>query len=155
MAQINWDEYFFKICDAVASKSKDPSTKVGSVIVGLSNEIRSTGYNGFPRGVNDSVERLNDRPTKYQFIVHAELNAILGAARNGVSLVGCSLYTHWYPCHECAKAIVQSGISQVIVDGEFMKRRGNQNWEDSFKISEKIFQEAGIDVIISEEEIEE
>ena len=144
---MNWTNYFFTICDAVASKSKDPSTQVGSIIVGPANEIRTTGYNGFPRGIFDHPSRLNDRKIKYPFTVHAELNAILTAARNGVSLEHCVLYSHWYPCHECAKAIIQSGIQKVIISDVFMKSRGTTGWEDSFEMAKIMLDEAAIQVI--------
>lgn len=147
-----WVKYFLGICDAVSVKSKDPSTKVGAVIVGPSREIRTTGYNGFPRCVEDTHARLNDRPTKYQLTVHAEMNAILAAAKNGVSLEECVLYTHWHPCHECAKAIIQCGIRKVFVSGSFMKKRGVTGWEDSFKVAKEMFDEAGVNLMIFDEE---
>lgn len=147
---MKWNDYFFNICKVVASKSKDPSTKVGAVIVGPANEIRATGYNGFPRGTNDSEERLDNREVKYKWIVHAEMNAILAAARTGISLEGCTLFCYWYPCHECAKAIIQTGITRVIVSGEFMKNRGITGWEESFELAKQMFKEAGIQAFIWE-----
>jgi len=145
---LNWITYFFSICDTVAKKSKDPSTKVGSIIVGPIHEIRSTGYNGFPRGVHDTESRLKDREMKYRLTIHAELNAILSAARNGVSLEDCILYTQWYPCHECAKAIIQAGIKHVIISGSFLDVRGTSGWEESFKTAKEMFNEAKVGVKI-------
>lgn len=144
MVTMSWAEYFFKVCSSIALKSKDPSTKIGSVIVGPAHEIRATGYNGFPRGVFDYEERYNDREKKYSLIVHSELNAILAAARNGVSLDGCTLYCQWIPCHECAKAIIQVGIIRVIVSREFIENRGLTGWEESFELTKNLFKEAGV-----------
>jgi dCMP deaminase len=98
------------VAEEVAKWSKDPSTKVGAVIFDSSGRILSTGYNGFPRGVYDHEERYLDRETKYKFVVHAELNAILNATQ---PLTGDYLYVTLSPCSECAKAIIQSGIVSV------------------------------------------
>ena len=110
-AVTNWHRRFIDLAMHVAQWSKDPSTKVGAVIVDERYKVISLGYNGFPRWVDDLEERYNDRPTKYQFVVHAELNAILNAT---VPLDGMTLYTTLSPCHECAKAIIQSGIIEVV-----------------------------------------
>lgn len=116
----DWHEYFLDLCLAVATRSKDPNTNVGSVIVGPANEIRSTGYNSLPRKLDDSIAERWQRPEKYLWIIHAELNAILNAARCGGVTEGCRLYTTIIPCPECSKAIVQAGISEVVVDGRAM-----------------------------------
>lgn len=109
---MNWDHYFLRIADVAASKSKDPSTKVGAVIVRPDRTIVSVGYNGFPRGVADTPERLNDRPTKYSLIVHGEMNAILSARE---SLEGCTLYTvPFMPCDRCFVHVIQTGIKRVV-----------------------------------------
>lgn len=134
---------FIGIAKAVAAMSKDKSTKVGALILGPALEIRAQGWNGFPRGVVDSDVRLNDRPTKYRYVVHAEANAIANAARSGVSTDGCSLLvTALHPCNECAKLIIQAGIRTVYaplpdVDGR---------WADSFEIAAQMFNEAGVSV---------
>ena len=113
---INWDEYFMGVALLAAERSKDPSTQVGACIVDESNRILSTGYNGFPHGCSDDEfpwnrdESLGE--TKYQFVVHAELNAILNARGN--SLSGSKVYVALFPCNECAKAIIQAGIKEVI-----------------------------------------
>ncbi|NLY81883.1 MAG: dCMP deaminase family protein [Clostridiales bacterium] len=111
---ISWDEYFMGVALLAAQRSKDPSTQVGACIVDSSNVILSTGYNGFPKGCSDDDfpwEREGSE-TKYPFVVHAELNAILNA--NGKSLKDSSLYVALFPCNECAKAIIQAGIKEVI-----------------------------------------
>ena len=113
---INWDEYFMGVALLAAQRSKDPSTQVGACIVDESNRILSTGYNGFPKGCSDDVFPWNRDAsvgeTKYPFVVHAELNAILN--NRGKSLAGSKIYVALFPCHECAKAIIQAGISEVI-----------------------------------------
>lgn len=114
---ISWDEYFMGISLLSSMRSKDPSTQVGACIVSDDNKILSVGYNGFPRGCSDddfpwerSAEAQND--TKYPFVCHAELNAILNSG--GQSLVGARIFVALFPCNECAKAIIQSGIKEVI-----------------------------------------
>ena len=113
---LKWDEYFMGLAHLSAMRSKDPNTKVGACIVDNQNRVVSIGYNGFPRGCDDKIypwgregDYLN---TKYPFVVHAELNAILNAT--GKNLVGSSIYVALFPCNECAKAIIQSGIKEVI-----------------------------------------
>ncbi len=111
---INWDEYFMGVSLLAAKRSKDPNTQVGACIVDENNIILSTGYNGFPFGCSDDDypwEREGEN-TKYKYVVHAELNAILNA--NGKSLKGARIYVDLFPCNECAKAIIQSGISEVV-----------------------------------------
>lgn len=113
---ISWDEYFMGVALLAAERSKDPNTQVGACIVDAQNRILATGYNGFPQGCSDDDfpwnrdEALGE--TKYQFVVHAELNAILNA--RGKSLAGAVLYVGLFPCNECAKAIIQAGISEVV-----------------------------------------
>ena len=106
-------EYFIKLADVVAEKSKDRSTKVGVVVVGPDREIRSTGYNGFPRGINDDIDERHERPAKYDWTEHAERNAVYNAARMGQSLKDCTMYFNWEPCPcvDCARAIIQAGIT--------------------------------------------
>jgi len=117
-----WDKYFFDIVDVVRTKSKDPDTQVGCVIVGPAHEIRTTGYNGFPRGVDDTGGRWQ-RPTKYFWVEHAERNAVYNAARCGVSLEGCTAYIQIAPCVDCARALIQSGVHVVKVPFENVKSR--------------------------------
>ena len=111
---ISWDEYFMGVALLAAKRSKDPNTQVGACIVDENNVIISTGYNGFPIGCSDD-EFPWDREgelTKYPFVVHAELNAILNAS--GKTLRGSRVYVALFPCNECAKAIIQAGIKEVI-----------------------------------------
>jgi dCMP deaminase len=108
-----WDSRFLALARHVAEWSIDPTTKVGCVIVGPSNEVRALGYNGFPRNVDDAPGRL-ERPVKYTWIEHAERNAIYAAARVGVPIEGCRVYLSWFPCIDCARALVQVGITEII-----------------------------------------
>ena len=111
---INWDEYFMGIAMLAARRSKDPNTQVGACIVSPDNIIISTGYNGMPKGCSDDEypwEREGEQ-TKYPYVVHAELNAILNA--NGRDLRGSRIYVALFPCNECAKAIIQSGVKEVV-----------------------------------------
>lgn len=111
---ISWDEYFMGVALLAAKRSKDPNTQVGACIVNKNKRILSTGYNGFPYGCSDDQfpwER-DGEDTKYKYVVHAELNAILNAG--GKNLEGARLYVDLFPCNECAKAIIQSGITQIV-----------------------------------------
>ena len=126
---IGWDDYFMGVSLLAAQRSKDPNTQVGACIVDDQNRILSTGYNGFPQGCSDDDFPWNrddsKGETKYQFVVHAELNAILNAS--GKNLNGSTVYVALFPCNECAKAIIQSGITEVIYlsdkyhDTDFMR----------------------------------
>lgn len=113
---ISWDEYFMGIALLSAKRSKDPNTQVGACIVNDKNKIMSVGYNGFPAGCSDDDfpwERTGDElETKYFYVCHAELNAILN--HTGPSLDGCRIYVALFPCNECAKAIIQSGIKEIV-----------------------------------------
>ena len=113
MDYISWDEYFMGVAKLAAMRSKDPSTQVGACIVSQDNIIVSTGYNGMPKGCSDDEFPWNrdGEDNKYPYVVHAELNAILNA--NGRSLKGCKIYVALFPCNECAKAIIQSGIREI------------------------------------------
>lgn len=135
-----WDSRFLELARYISTWSKDPSTKVGCVVVGPDREIRSTGYNGFPRGVIDTEERLDNREVKYQLMVHAEMNAVLHAARIGVSLKGCTAYTTWPPCTRCAVSLIQAGISRV----EWPVISIPERWAADFHASRQILQEGGV-----------
>ena len=131
-----WDIRFLELAKLVSSWSKDPSTKVGAVISDNKNRIVSIGYNGFPVGINDD-ERLYDRETKYQIIIHGEMNAINFANR---SLDNCTLYTYPFePCSRCASIIIQSGINRVVT-----YKNKSDRWEEDFKISRILFNEANV-----------
>jgi dCMP deaminase len=139
----NWDDYLIGLADHVSAKSKDRSTKVGVVIVGEHNQIISTGFNGFPRKIDDDKDERHERPAKYSWTEHGERNAIYNAARHGIMLEGSSLYLNWTPwsvCPDCCRAIIQSGIAKVIgPNRQFSK---NKDW--NFDVTTEMFNEAGI-----------
>ena len=114
---LNWDEYFMAIAMLSSMRSKDPNTQVGACIVGSDNRILSIGYNGTPNGFDDDAfpwERIGDpKETKYLYVVHAERNAILNYRGNKKDLEGAKIYVDLFPCNECAKEIIQSGIKEV------------------------------------------
>jgi len=144
---MNWNEYFFRHVYLVASKSKDISSKIGAILV-KDNTIISEGYNGFPRLVIDSLERLNDRDTKLSYTVHGECNAILNCARNGISTKDAILYTNAYPCDGCMKTIIQAGISTIIIHSQFQELfyARNGNWSASHTIAKQMAEEANIKI---------
>ena len=145
----SWDEYFMTLAYLVSMKSKDPSTRVGAVIIGEDKEIRATGYNGLPRGVYDRSERYADKNYKYLSLNHAEENAILHCARIGVAIKNCSIYTPWIPCSRCAKSIIQVGIKEVIYDANFPGNTASnqhENWQESIEISKELLFEAEIKI---------
>ena len=138
---LSWDEYFMGIAYLSAMRSKDPSTQVGACIIDEDKKIIGIGYNGFPIGSNDDEMPWNKEgeclDTKYPYVVHAELNAILNSIK---SLKNCTIYVTHFPCNECAKAIVQSGIKKVIYFSDKHKDK------DSTKASRRILENAGLEV---------
>lgn len=137
---LSWDEYFMGIAYLSAKRSKDPVTQVGACIV-LENKIVGIGYNGFPNGSNDDTTPWGKQgdfmSTKYAYVVHAELNAILNSNRN---IKGSTIYVSHFPCNECSKAIVQAGISKVVYYSDKHKDK------DSTKVSKIILKNAGIEI---------
>ena len=141
-----WTQRYINIAKEIASWSKDPRTQVGAVIVGDKGQILSQGYNGFPRGIDDSDERLNDRPTKLKLVVHAEMNCIYNASFSGVSLQNSTLYVYGLPvCSECAKGVIQVGVKKVYmchpVDID-------DRWRESAKETFEMFKEAGVEYLV-------
>ena len=142
MLDTKWKKRFLKLSKEIAEWSKDPSTKVGALIISEDRNIISTGYNGFPRGIEDSSERLNSRETKYKFILHAEMNCIMNALYNGRSVKDCILFVHGLPpCSECTKSIIQAGIKKVITDS-----KATDNWKESSKLSLEMLKEANVEI---------
>jgi deoxycytidylate deaminase len=132
---------FVGVAQAVAGLSKDPSTKVGALLLDDDCNVLGVGFNGFPRGVDDSAERYNDRPTKYKLVSHAEQNAIAQAARKGSALAGATLIvTALYPCSSCTKSIIQAGIKKVFAP----KIVDNDRWTEDAETSKLMFTEAGV-----------
>lgn len=141
-----WDERFLKLAEHISTWSKDPSTKVGAILVGPNNLVVGLGYNGFPRGVSDSEDRLNDRPTKYKFVVHAEVNAILMA---GERAKGATLYvtpTFAVPniCNECAKFAIQAGVKELVGWTPTGTEEQKARWGDAIAISKAMLDESGV-----------
>lgn len=135
-----WDLRFIRIAFEVASWSKDPGTKVGAVLVS-DRRIIATGYNGFPTQISDSLERYNDREVKLSLTVHAEVNAILNAAKNGATTDSSTLYVTFPPCVSCATAVIQAGITRVICPD---LSTAPQRWIDSFTKGQDLLKEAGL-----------
>ena len=166
---MDWDEFFIELCKTVSKKSKDKSTKIGCVIVGPDNEVRSIGYNGFPRGVIDKTSedkiQIDDliipqqtisennkkilsrfeRPLKYKWTEHAERNAIYNAARAGIKLKNCTIYIYGLPpCTDCSRAIIQSGIKTIIY--QCSNKEIPERWSEDISISKEMLNEACITI---------
>ena len=144
-----WGDRYTHLAKEISTWSKDPSTKVGAVVIGNNGEVLSQGYNGFPRSIKDTPQRLNDREKKYNLVVHAEMNAIYNASLNGVSLKGSTLYVYGLPiCNECAKGVIQVGIDKVIAT---RPADYNKEWDESIKDAKALFKEAEVEYIIDVE----
>ena len=136
-----WDTRFIELAKHISQWSKDPSTQVGAVIVDKRNRVISMGYNGFPRGVEDRNDRLEDREKKYSMVVHGEINAILFATQ---PLDGTTLYLWpFLSCSQCTAIIINTGIKRVVAPTS-----DNPRWTDSIKLSQSLYHEAGVSVIL-------
>jgi deoxycytidylate deaminase len=134
-----WISHFYEIALLVSTRSKDPSTRVGALVVDDARRIVGSGYNGFPRGVDDDPARYADRPVKLAMVVHAEVNAILNAAK---SVRGCVLVSMRGPCSACSGVIIQSGIDRVVCPD----LPANSKWQDDWMLSQQMLREAGVPV---------
>ena len=144
-----WGDRYINLAKEISTWSKDPSTQVGAVVIGNNGEVLSQGYNGFPRSIKDTPQRLKDRGKKYNLVVHAEMNAIYNASLNGVSLKGSTLYVYGLPiCNECAKGVIQVGIDKVIAT---RPADYNKEWDESIKDAKALFKEAEVEYIIDVE----
>lgn len=139
---LSWDEYFMGLAHLSGLRSKDPNTQVGAVIVDENHRVVSIGYNGFPSGVSDDEFPWSREggvlETKYAFVVHAELNAILNSQR---SVKGCCIYVSLFPCNECAKAIIQSGIRKIVYESD------KYNGVDTNIASKRMLRAAGVELV--------
>ena len=139
---LTWDEYFMGLAHLSALRSKDPNTQVGAAIVDENHRVVSVGYNGFPTGVSDDEfpwsREADVLTSKYAFVVHAELNAILNSQR---SVRGCTIYVSLFPCNECAKAIIQSGIKKIVYESD------KYNGVDTNIASKRMLKAAGVELV--------
>ena len=135
-----WHRRFLRLGAEIAEFSKDPSTKVGCILV-RDRRIISTGYNGFPRGISDSFDRLLDRDKKYEMTVHAEINAVTTAALHGVSTEGSTAYVTFQPCSRCAAVLINAGIKEVYVTADSLIP---DRWLDNMVLAANLLKEAGI-----------
>lgn len=141
-----WNARYIELAKLVSTWSKDPSTQVGAVAIGEIGQILSTGYNGFPRGIEDTEDRLTTREIKYSYTVHAEMNAIYNASFSGVSLKNSTVYVYGLPiCSECAKGLIQAGVKNVVVDSSCMlSDAAKERWKQSWESSQSMFNESGV-----------
>lgn len=136
-----WDLRFLDLAKHISTWSKDPSTQLGAVIVDKNKRVISMGYNGFPRGVKDTPERLNNREVKYSMVVHGEMNAIIFATQ---PLEGSTLYIWpFLSCSVCTAVIINAGVKRVVAP-----LNDNPRWIESFKLSQTLYFEAGVQVIL-------
>ncbi len=136
----SWIDYFMGMANYVSTKSHDPSTKVGCVLVAPDKSVRSTGFNGFPRGCDDSQSIYLDRPRKLLRTAHAEINAIAQAAKAGNRTEGCTAVVNFHPCAQCAAALINAGIVEVICPPP----PADTKWKESFDEALNLLSEAGI-----------
>jgi dCMP deaminase len=138
---MSWNDRWMDLAQLVASWSKDRSRKTGAVIVDDRNVLVAIGWNGFPRGIDDDRPERHERPAKYQWTEHAERNAIYNAAAKGIGTQGCRMYVSWYPCADCARAIIQAGIKSLIcVEPNW----NDPQWGPDFATVKEMLYEAGI-----------
>jgi dCMP deaminase len=148
MINSKWEKRFMRLAREISTWSKDPSSQIGAVIVNEDRHILATGYNGFPKGIADTEDRLNNREEKYPRIVHAETNCLMNALYSGVSVRGATIYVYGLPvCPECAKLIIQSGIKRVVVSPDPYTH--TTPWTEKWDLlSKPMFEEVG-DISIS------
>lgn len=139
-----WDHRFLQMAKLYSSWSKDPSTQIGAVIVDpITRRVLSGGYNGFPRNIEDSYERLFTKEIKYRYVVHGEMNAIYNATASGVPLNGATIYVSGLPsCSECAKGIIQVGITRVVCE---VPKNIPEKWAEHWEFSKSMYDEAGVE----------
>jgi dCMP deaminase len=140
----SWHNKFMELAKHISTWSKDRSTKVGAVIVNAERRVVSMGYNGFPSGINDDIDSRHERPAKYLYTEHAERNAIYNAVRIHANISGCTMYATMFPCADCARAIIQSGITGVVCPIPTL----DPNWKKSFEVSMEMFNECNINITI-------
>jgi dCMP deaminase len=140
----NWNLRFVELAKHVASWSKDESVKVGVIIADEDNRVVSIGYNGFPSGCDDSKTERYQRPMKYLYTEHGERNAIYNAARTGAKTFGCTMYLDWFPCADCARGVIQSGLKRLVCGKPNFE---DERWGDSFKAAFEMLEEAKVEIV--------
>lgn len=140
---MSWTTRWMDMAKLVASWSKDRSRHAGCVIVDERNVLVSIGWNGFPRGINDDVDARHERPIKYSWVEHAERNALYNAAANGHPTKGCTMYLQWYPCADCARAIIQSGLSKLVC---YEPDWNDSVWAKDFAVTREMLEESSVEV---------
>ena len=139
----DWNKRFINLSEHISNWSKDKSVGVCAIITSPDNRILSIGYNGFPIGCDDTIEERHQRPNKYEWTEHAERNAIYNAARSGVNINNSTMYLKWFPCTDCARAIIQSGIKKLVCEKpDFSDKR----WGPKFKIAHEMLNECNITI---------
>jgi dCMP deaminase len=142
---MGWDERWMGLARHIAHWSKDRSRRCGAVIVDDRQVLVSQGWNGFPRGIDDTVESRHQAPSKYMWTEHAERNAFYNAAANGHPTRGCTLYVSWYPCIDCARSIIQGGIRRIVcVEPDWT----DPTWGESFATTREMLSEAGVEICL-------
>jgi dCMP deaminase len=149
MNTAKWDNRFMEMARVISTWSKDPSSQIGAVVVNDARRILATGYNGFPKGIADTEERLNNKEEKYSRIIHAEMNALMNALYSGVSLKDSTLYVYGLPvCSSCAKCVIQAGVKRVVIP---TIKTNKANWQAVWEQeSAPMFAESGVQVTILE-----
>tara|TARA_B100001778_G_C18237350_1_gene471761 strand:+ start:100 stop:555 length:456 start_codon:yes stop_codon:yes gene_type:complete len=148
----NWNKRFLDLAHYISQWSRDPNRKCGAVIVGKDNTEKAIGYNGLPNNCDlnhTDIKKRYEKPLKYMWVEHAERNAIYTAGRNGVSLDGCKMYVTYFPCCDCARAIIQSGIKEVYSPKPDWS---HHKWGESWKVSRQMFDECGVKIKFIENE---
>mgnify|MGYP003122506089 FL=1 len=148
----NWNKRYLNLAYYISKWSRDPNRKCGAVIIGKDNTEKAIGYNGLPNNVdlnNSNIKKRYEKPQKYMWVEHAERNAIYTAGRNGVSLDGCKMYVTYFPCCDCARAIIQSGIKEVYSPKPDWS---HHKWGESWKVSKQMFNECGVKIKFIENE---
>lgn len=140
------DKFFLSLAYFLTENSKDKKTCIGAVVVDEDDIIVSTGWNSFPRKIDDTIKERQEKPEKYYWFAHAERNAIYNAARKGTSLKGCTMYTNGTPCCDCAIAIIQAGIKKVVVD-KYWNVLNSEKWEEHANRTKIMFKEAGVELV--------
>lgn len=152
MKTLSWDEFFMHQVYLVASKSKDTRTRIGAVLV-KDRRVISQGYNGICMSVNDNCPERYERPIKYLYFAHAEANSIFSCARFGISSLGSTLYTQGTPCANCAQAVIQAGISKIVIHKQWPNLFHSEKWVESINISNKMLKEANVAIELLDQEL--